>query len=279
MRFDHQKAFPYPVLRPHVDDYLNSEFQVSVDVEGAKNNSKVEAKVSVALSSSEIKNQIDKGNAAISIIFACRETYFREAVTTQKLEFKRSFDSSCFKGEVIIYPFVVATKPIAKFAAKDINKEFGKNAFSFEVGEVLAADEPKVIYIDRELFKPVSSILQIVKDDNLSGFEWRVRFDEDKLQILLSAEAKEAVDKARNTKRNQAVLLNSIYFAAVMEAIQRLKEEPELAEEKRWARVIEQQCHNAALDFRTHETYIVAQALLRLPLNLLNQYAFSEDER
>ena len=128
------------------------------------------------------------------------------------------------------------------------------------------------------MFKPVSSILQIVKDDNLSGFEWRVRFDEE-LQILLSAEAKEVIDKARNTKRNQAVLLNSIYFAAIMEAIQKLKEEPELAEERRWARVIEQQCHNAALDYSKHETYIVTQQLLRMPLNLLNQYAFSEDDK
>src|SRR6185312_414316 len=100
-----------------------------------------------------------------------------------------------------------------------INKEFRKDNFSFAVGEVLAADEPKIIYIDRELFKPVSSILQIVKDDNLSGFEWHIRFDDDKLQILLSAEAKDAIDKARHTKRNQAVLINSIYFAAIMEAI------------------------------------------------------------
>ncbi|MGY4488550.1 hypothetical protein ACVWWR_007741 [Bradyrhizobium sp. LM3.2] len=232
MRFDHQKAFPYPVLRPHVDDYLDSEFQVSVDFSGAKNNAKVDVKISVALSSAEIKKQVEKGNAAVSVIFACRETYFRQAVTTQKFELKKSFDSSSFKGEVIIYPFVVATKPIQRFGAKDINKEFRKDSFEFAVGEVLAADEPKVIYIDRELFKPVSSILQIVKDDNLSGFEWRIHFDEDKLQVLLSAEAKEVIDKARNTKRNQAVLLNSIYFAAIMEAIQRLKEEPGLTRRK-----------------------------------------------
>ncbi|MGY3467857.1 hypothetical protein ACVW0I_004728 [Bradyrhizobium sp. LM6.11] len=110
MRFDHQKAFPYPVLRPHVDDYLDSEFQVSVDFSGAKNNAKVDVKISVALSSAEIKKQVEKGNAAVSVIFACRETYFRQAVTTQKFELKKSFDSSSFKGEVIIYPFVVANQ-------------------------------------------------------------------------------------------------------------------------------------------------------------------------
>jgi hypothetical protein len=94
MRFDRHKAFPYPVLRPDVDDYLNSEFQVSIDVSGTKDNAKIDAKVSVALSSDEIRKQVDNGNAAISIIFSCRDTYFREAVTTQKFNFKKSFDSS-----------------------------------------------------------------------------------------------------------------------------------------------------------------------------------------
>ncbi len=31
MKFDRQKAFPYPVLRPYSDDYLNVDFQTSVD--------------------------------------------------------------------------------------------------------------------------------------------------------------------------------------------------------------------------------------------------------
>src|SRR5258708_6757058 len=187
MRFDHHKAFPYPVLRPDVDDYLDAEFQVAIDVEGGKDNKKIEARVAVALSSKEIRKEIEKGTAAISIIFSCRDTYFREAFTTRKFEFKKTFDSGAFRGEVIIYPFVVALKPIGKFSAKSINREFRKDTFSFATGEVLAADEPKVIYIDRELFKPVSSILQLVKNDSLSGFDWRLRFDDNQRQIILSA--------------------------------------------------------------------------------------------
>jgi hypothetical protein len=279
MRFDHHKAFPYPVLRPDIDDYLDAEFQVAVDMASAKQNKKIEATISVALSCDEINREIRKGTAGVYVIFSCRETYFREAISVPKFEFKKTFNSSSFKGEVLIYPFVVALKPIAKFSAKGINKEFRKDSFSFAVGEVLAADEPKVLYIDRDLFKPVSSIFLLVKHESLRGFEWRLRFDEDKVQILLSDEAKQAIEKARNTKRNQAVLINSIYFAAVMEAIHKLRENPDLAEEYRWARVIKQQCHNTALDLEKHESYLVAQQLLRLPLNLLNQYAFAEDEK
>lgn len=278
MRFDHQKAFPYPVLRPDIDDFLKAEFQVTVDMKGTKDNKKLEASINVILSSDEIRREIDKENAAISIIFACRETYFREAVTTQKYELKKSFDSALLRGEVTVYPFVVAVKPIKNFTAS-INKEFRKDKFSYEVGEVLAADEPKVVYIDRELFRPISSIVQLVKNEKLNGFEWQVGLEEHKLQIMLSSEAKEAVDKARNSRRNQVVLLNSLYFGAIVHAIQMLKADQETYEDRRWAQIMRQQCHNAVIDIDAHDAYLIAQKLLNAPLNLANQYVFQEDEQ
>jgi hypothetical protein len=279
MRFDRQKAFPYPVLRPDIDDYKNAEFQVTVDVASTKDNKKIEANVVVALSSEEINHQIDNGNAAITIIFACRDTYFREAVTTKNYEWRKSFDSGEFRGEVIIYPFVVALKPIKDFSAKGINAEFKRDKFSFEVGEVLAADEPKVIYIDRELFKPISSIVQLVKLDTLTGFEWRLRLEDDKIKIMLSAEAKQAIDLARNNKRHQVFLINSLYFAAIMEAIQKFKEDAGTYGSLRWAKVLQQQCHNAAIDLSTHDAYLIAQRLLKTPLGLAKQYVFGEDSQ
>jgi hypothetical protein len=279
MRFDHQKAFPYPVLRPDIDDYLDTEFQVTVDIEGTKDNKKIDAKILIALSSEEIKREIAAGNAMIAIIFSCRDTYFREAVITQKFEVKKSFESGAIRGEMIISPFVVAVKQIKSVLARDINPEFRKANFSFEIGEVLAADEPKIVYIDRELFKPISSILQLVKLDSLTGFEWRLHFEDNKLQVMLSAEAKQAVDQARNNRRNRAILVNSIYFAAIMEAIQKLKENDSTYNDLRWAQVIRQQCHNAAIDIAVHDSYMITQRLLKSPLGLVNRYAFQEDEK
>jgi hypothetical protein len=279
MRFDHQKSFPYPVLRPDIDDYLKSEFQVTVDIQGTKDNKRLNATVQVALSSDQIRKEIAKGNAAVTVIFSCRETYFRDTITTDRFEIKKSFDAGDLRGEVAIYPFVVALKRIKNFSAPDINSEFKKETFAFEPGEVLAAEEPKVVFIDRELFKPISSILQIVRSDSVTGFEWKVGLEQNKLQIELSAEAKQVVDQARNGRRNRAVLINSIYFAAVMEAIQKLKDDESTYINWRWAQVITQQCHNAAIDLASHDSYQITQRLLNSPLALLNQYVFSEDEK
>jgi hypothetical protein len=155
MRFDSQKAFPYPVLRPDIDDYSEGEFQTTVDIERSQNNREVRIKAHVALSIEEIKTEIARGNAAVSIVVACRDTYFRTAILSKKFDIEAAYDSGNFRGEVEVSPFIVAVKPIEKFRCRDINSEFRSKEFSFEPGEVLAVDEPKVVYIDRELFKPI----------------------------------------------------------------------------------------------------------------------------
>src|SRR5437016_5672106 len=111
MRFDHQKGFPYPVLRPDIDDYERGEFQAGVQFVGSAHDKKINIKINVALSIDEIKKEIDRGNAAISIIVQCRETYFRDVISSKKFDIEQSYDSGVFRGEVIVSPFIVAKKP------------------------------------------------------------------------------------------------------------------------------------------------------------------------
>lgn len=267
MKFDHQKAFPYPVLRSDIDDYTDGEFQVHIDVEAKPKQIVVEARV--ALSVTEITREIDKGRARIALIFSCRETYFREAVISDTLNFKHTFDSpGNFKGEVIIYPFVVARKEIKKFSCPDINTEFKADSFNFDLGEVLAAHEPQVFYFERELFRPISSIVQIVKGSADKGYEWKLQLSGNKIVIELSAEAKSFIDTYRNSTSNQGVLLNSLYFSAITGAVQRYKDDEE-CRELRWAKLIYQQCHNQGISLERTDAHQIVQRLMNNPLGLL----------
>jgi len=276
MRFDHQKAFPYPVLRPGVDDYVAGDVQTTVKYTLKAKTRKVLAEVSFGLSVKEIATQVAKRNAVYAAMFSCRDTYFRDAVTSRKPQFDKTFDSANFKGEVVVYPFIVAITGIHKFACGDINKEFGAGAFEFDSGAVLAAVEPQVFYFDRDLFTPISSIVRIVQGEAEKGFEWKARLDGDKIDIVLSQEAKKVVDRGRNTAQGRAVLINSIYFAAVTEAIQKLQDMPSEYDEKRWAKVIRQQSHNAHIDLDKHDAYKVTQLLLKNPLYLMSLHLFKE---
>lgn len=270
MKFDKNKAFPYPVLRPFSDDYIDIEFQATVDF--AISGESIDADISFALSSDEIHNEIGKGNAAFLCIVSCRDTYFQEVLSTGDGKIAHQFDPGSLRGEVRVDPYIVVLKGIDGFTSPDINPEFGKASFSFTPGDVLAQDETQVFYIDRDLFKPLTSIFDLVKSETLSGGEWKAGLEEDHVQIEVSPQIKESIDNARNDKQKQVVLLNSLYYPAVIQALQRLKESASDYDEKRWAKVIKMQLHNAGWALENHEPYVLAQRLMKHPMVMLETY-------
>jgi hypothetical protein len=275
MKFDRSKTFPYPVLRPYSDDYVDAEFQALAEFEIKDNNIKVSC--SFQTSSTELQNQIALGAARYISILSCRETYFRKVLSTSGDTIEEHLKADALRGEVMIESYIVATKELKNYSSPDINPEFEKKRFDFQPGQILAQDEPQAIYIERDLFRPFSSVFYLVKNDNLSGGEWKVSLEQDNVLIEVSALMKESIDNSRSDNLSRTVLINSIYFSAVVHVIQRLKDGNEFHELK-WARIIEQQIHNNNIDIDTTDAYIVAQKLMKHPLTILNTYVFSRGE-
>ena len=80
MKFDRNKTFPYPVLRPFSDDYVDVEFQTNVDFSSSEG--AVTTDISYRVSSAELIEQVKNGNAKFVSIVSCRETYFREVIAS-----------------------------------------------------------------------------------------------------------------------------------------------------------------------------------------------------
>lgn len=276
MKFDRNKTFPYPVLRPFSDDYIDVEFQTNVDF--SSNEGVVTADISYRVSSSELIEQIKIGNAKFVSIVSCRETYFRDVLTSDAKQIVKNFDVGNLRGEVKVDSYIIAVKKIPSFSSPDINPEFGRDSFAFTPGDVLAQDETAVFYIDRDLFKPVTSVFDLVKNPEYSEGEWRISLDDDHIQIVVSTAMKESIDNARNNTNMKVILLNSIYFTAAVHAIQRLKEFGSDYEEKKWGRVFYRQIHNNGLDLVSTDAYILAQKLMKYPLKVLNAYVLKGAE-
>lgn len=275
MQFDIQRAFPYPVLRPFVDDYVDAEFQASVEIEPMAN-SQLKLKIQCALSVDEIVSLIKSKRAELVVVLACRDTYYRGVHSSNSLSYEATLPAGLLRGDVTIYPYVVATKPISKFTCKQINQEFGPGPFSFAPDTLLAVDEPKTIYIDRDVFRPITSVFDLVKNENVGASEWRLDLEDDRVQIGVSPGMKEKLDAFRNSPKNRAILLNSIYFAAVMQCVSALKNEQGGYDDRRWAQVLRQQCANVNVDPAAHDEYFVAQALMKQPFGRLAAYCLEE---
>ena len=277
MQFDQQRAFPYPVLRPDVNDYTDGDFQVTTDVRPADPELSIVAHFECALSVPEIGEQIGLGNASFAIVVFCRDTYQREVIFGQSRSIQHHFQSGVLGGEVQISPFVVSRKKINNYQCKLINEEFGPGPFEFRPGSILALDRPSVIYIDRDVFRPITSIFELVVDQNLDGDEWRLRFHQPKVSIALSSAMKAKIELARNSTKNRAILMNSLYFSAVMQCVKNLREGADY-DDYRWAQVMKQQSHNLGIDLAADDEYLSAERLMKFPLGLLTAYVFGATE-
>jgi len=276
VQFDLLRAFPYPVLRPNVNDYMDGDIQATVTFEHMPGDTSLRAEIKFALSVPEITSLVTEGKASYAVVFACRDTYFRKAVFSSLLDFDQTFASGTLRGEVIIYPYVVATSDIEGFACEWINEEFGKGSFKFAEGSVLALEEPRAIYVDREAFKPISSAFVLVANENLTDHKWRIDPANEKVFIQVSPVLKELIDAARGVARNKAVLLNSIYFEAVMQCLSYLKQPDSEHDTRRWAFIIRQKCQDMNLDLTMLDEAIVAQRLMKYPFSLVETYCLKE---
>jgi hypothetical protein len=276
MQFDLLRAFPYPVLRPGVDDYRDSDIQATVYFEESAGSNIITAEIDFALSVPEIKKLVADGVAHYVVVFACRDTYFRKASLKKQPSFTETFSAGELRGELLIYPYIIASSAITDFECPWINEEFGPGPFSFPNCAVLALDQPQSIYIDRDAFKPISSCFSMVKRDNIADNEWQVQADGDKVQIAVSPALKARIDAARNTKENRAILINSIYFAAVMQCLSLLKREGDEFD-YRWTHIFKRRMADQGIDLNSHDEVWIAQQLMRHPISVLDNYFFGEN--
>ena len=96
MKFDKNKAFPYPVLRPYSDDYNDVEFQATVEFLVSKD--KITATVGFAVSSEEIGEEIDKDAAEYVALISCRDTYFQSVLKSKERKIVAEFEIGSLRG-------------------------------------------------------------------------------------------------------------------------------------------------------------------------------------
>lgn len=281
MKFDKHKSFPYPVLRPGSDDYTECEFQGNVELktDGDPTKDNVSFVFKCITSSEDLTDLISAGKASYLGVISCRETYLRCSKLSKSPCFDIAIPAASLHGEVKINYLIVATEPMNEFRPVDINEEYGDIKFKVPKGGVLAQDEPHIYYFDRQLFKPASSMFDIAIREGIKENQWRLDLDGDRVKILFSEKTKEKIDEARNSKLNRAVLINSVYFSAVLYCINVIQEDDGEYNRKQWYQVFRKVSERKGLDLDKGDPIMLAQELMDDPLRLLVDYVFDEVSR
>jgi hypothetical protein len=273
MKFNNQVSFPYPVIRENNDDYIREEFNAQSSVQIGQKATLV--KIKYNLTSKEVLKQINKKNVSYVSIIRCRDTFFEQVLSNNDSNIETEISINELRGTVEILSYVFVNKDV-RITTDSFNPEYGSNYFDYSVGDVIAQSNPEIFHIDRDFFKPLQSVFQIVLMESLKNGEWEIDFSQDKIQINVSQDILNIETSLRSDPHGKHILLNSLYFSTIMQGVQLLKDTPDFANEYKWAKVFIAKIEYLQIEITNEESYKIASRLLGQPFSKLDNI-LSED--
>lgn len=277
MRFHKQKSYPYPVIREFHDDYIDEYFVVKTKSILGIND--IELTINYDLSSNAIQREIKSGNATYMTVLSCRDTFFHKVFTFDKPN--KNFigvSHELLSGKVLVESFVYITKDTS-ISSSSINEEYllsnsgSKSSFDYKKGSVIAQAQTHSFEIQLDLYKPLGSIFTIEVDKTMQKGQWTIFSDTDKVIIAVAKDIKQVEVDLSDGSEGSSMLLNSIYFAAVMHLVQIIKDDESggVIERHLWAKKIDERITLNEINVENEEAYSITTKILDFPFLRLSK--------
>lgn len=267
MKYISNKSFQYPVLSPDSDDYINCQFQATLQFSEIKNVTDAPIlRMHMELSDDSLRKLIAKGDAKYAVEVWCAKTFLRRIDTFSSGDFSLKFNCGDLHGKVEINPLIVCVKDVPNFYSNGFNKEFNRKHFDFKPGLVLATQPPELFYWDLEQSKPISSVFKLTQNSTIDCDTFGLSCEDDYVEIFVSPANYASFLQARNMRDKRPSLVMGVYFPVLVEVL-RIMESQNGTESKKWSRCIADKLnqHNITLD-KYSEFHVIAQTLLNNPL-------------
>lgn len=253
MDYVQNKSYGYPVQRPaksafekENSDYVNTRFSVDISQMGdPSNGSNLIIEVEVFSLDIAIKNALGKGQAELSLVTSCRETYFTSCHPINHNEAKSFIapseiiiNTDNLYGRVVCRTFVVAKKRF-KLKSEYINPEFGYDEFEVEPGMLLAESEPVICFVQREPQGNPASIIKLKEVKTLKNAEYDISLDDNYIEVNVSPELNKGLTPLKNHDDGRTLAINILYVPVITYALTKLAENPTDYSDYKWAQVLE----------------------------------------
>lgn len=278
MRFDLKKSFGYPVLRKFSDDYIYSNIEIAVvlsQVFESQNEFNLEYNLSIDVG--EIVNGIRTKQLAVVINCFCPKTLFSSTIISFDMVGEKLIDMREVRGDIKIEAEIIVNVDEYLLNSSKFHPEFESEIFKVRKGQVIAQCWPERIFIEREVFKSVASLFQWSTNDDIADGEWSLVVSPSTVKVQTNQKQRNTLINATNSKDGRAVLLNSIFFPALVQLLN-YAIAGEYDENDTWFRVIEMKLNEINVKITKNSDPIeLAQLLFKKPLSALNQTIFKED--
>jgi hypothetical protein len=178
-----------------------------------------------------------------------------------------TIDGTELRDVIEICGFVIARKQ-AVFESKKINEEFGYDSFEVSQGQIMAHSYPSSYVVEKDFWKPMHSIFEYRIGEDLKEGEFHVDLDATSgvVEIFGHTALIKQLNAFEKSQEGRNLLINSVFFATVVQMITRIQESPESVADKKWAKILLAKAESKNIDVRNKRVALVAQRLLDLPL-------------
>ena len=208
--------YPYPVIRPYVEDYANTIFTGELAVTPEKDGYYIHPHFSIE--NEEIQDMLNEGLLTYAIQVECVSTWFRRIfVVTNDAPLK--LDPTTIHETVELTPCIIAKQMIDVFTNKDFVEEYRSIQYSVNAGEVIGIGQKRTFdaFYQNDIIKDGTSIVNFEGSDSIK--ELSCDFTGNLITITLPTDQFDDY-KDCGYNRSKYALLNAILvIPAIVEAI------------------------------------------------------------
>ena len=222
MRYDPNKAYLYPVLRPNSTDYPRAEFQAEPDPERIERTTAVRVSAEFNLSDPDLLRLIEGGAAQYVLLVRATATHHRSSNRSADPKIDLEFKSGELSGRTEVRGLVVAVRDLPGFRAEGWHDDYIGMTFDLPAGAVLAEDEPREYFIDNAEEAPVGSIFQVRRAPLPDG-RWNCDLTGDRVTLRMSeGDYRRFMDARSRVNRSPEAMyiMNAVYLPALVHVLQ-----------------------------------------------------------
>ena len=268
------RQYPHPVLG-NGDDFPDSNFESSIKMSLAEHVHKITCEFKCE--NEHVRKLVENGKASFILHAECPSIPgSRRRFKTRREKETLTISSGDVSNELFLTGFIVADEKFDNYAPEGMHPDYKGMRISVMPHEIIAQDSKMKNF---NLNKAGMDSLLKVRRSDVPG-DKIVRFeDRDYLWVILPQEdfdnwvASQKISK----EMDRHVIAPSFVLPAVIEAIERIKKEPELADDdgSRWARCLANRLYGMGMDINKAETMESAQKVLDFPIGRVCEHALA----
>jgi len=212
-----QISYPHPVLASFNDDYLQSNFEPSIDFEiGDKSTT---FKVTYDLNNKGIENLIASGKAVYVTHLECESSMYRQAFSSTEVSFQFEVSNRKLAKQADVTFMIVATSKIKNYVNDLLHEDYEGISIEFNKGSYIAVNQGGALILEKDPLVPTKSIFNILPSDEKEAPNYEVRLNDHTISVILPRDTYEIVEDLSRREEVNSLLVSIYYLPALMEAL------------------------------------------------------------